>query len=751
MDDTPPAPKNKKAGKAPPKNEFMDGVYDSAAGNLPTAYAAWKPDDAPSAPAPPPPAHSAASGADAKKAMMDMLGTEGDDDSMDLAKITATPASSSTVPKKATSQTPVSVAPADSTSIEKTVTTPAKAPEVASGSDIFDAPKSKPSVADDEDAVSAMKKAVNKQDAEKDETAFSVDDSLSSTKPKKSSDSFDFGDDSTPAKAPVPTKPKVSAPKPAAPKGPKGPVVSAMMNQLDDDDDKPLEMPSAHKKIKEDAAPAPVVNLPTQYSAWTPSDQAATDKKHKEALAEMEAGFDDDDDAPPTPAPKPKHRHRKRAPAPVPTSAPKPKASSDGVVYDDDDLPKHHVSAMAGLEGGWEALMKTPKKKVVKGPKLDQDVAIMQSLYTKDGGLPSQYKAWSPDDDAPKAPSPPPASTHQDSGDSDDDSGQPMDLEAAAKAFAKNPDSAFDFLQVASESKDPIGKLIEDAAANPFRHRAGASFLEASSVAVDSSRIAVASAVLEQYSEVLRSRPLQQLAKAKLSPVKLQELYQQLRNVDPLAGSVTILAQGKQARAEQMCKYFQNHVQVAGPVQKTVSLVEVASNELAESVSRRAALLEEIDARTQLQKTMEQDTASLTMLANLAKKGEDASGLEALEKQLTGVEANAIGASTGELKEAHAELKDLLDLSLRKRTAALQDQREKLSQLQSDVKKAEADLAAKKQRAATAQATMETARRKLAGITTSCDSTLNALAHRRHAGHMEAHAIEVALKVLGEQ
>ena len=55
-----------------------------------------------------------------------------------------------------------------------------------------------------------------------------------------------------------------------------------------------------------------------------------------------------------------------------------------------------------------------------------------------------------------------------------------------------------------------------------------------------------------------------------------QELYQQLRNVDPLAGSVTILAQGKQARAEQMCKYFQDHVQVAGPVQKTVSLVEVS-------------------------------------------------------------------------------------------------------------------------------------------------------------------------------
>lgn len=325
-----------------------------------------------------------------------------------------------------------------------------------------------------------------------------------------------------------------------------------------------------------------------------------------------------------------------------------------------------------------------------------------------------------------------------------------MDLEAAAAAFAKDPDKAFDFTQVKSESNDPVGELIRRAAA-PVSSRSGTSFLESSAVREDSSRIKVASTVLDQYSDVLRSKPLRQLAKAKLSPVKLQALYQQLKNVDPLAGSGIVLVQGKQARAEQMCQYFQDHVQVAAPVQKAVALVETASNELAESVSRRAAILEEIDARTQLQKTMEQDITSLNTLAGLAKQGEDATALEALGKQLSGAAATALGSSAGELKQAHAEMKDMLDLALRKRSAALQVQLKKLVNLKGAVKDADNDLAQKKQRAAQSQADIQTARIKLAGITASCDTTLNALAHRRHAGHMEAHAIEVALKVLGSQ
>jgi len=491
--------------------------------------------------------------------------------------------------------------------------------------------------------------------------------------------------------------------------------------------------------------------LPNQYAAWSPDEQSKSSVKSKAQLAQMEADFDDDDDTP-TPAPKRRSKRHHQAPAPAPPPPPpRPQASDDGVVYDDDDLPRHHSNSMRGLEGGWQAFMKKPAQKAVaKAPKLDPDVAIMESLYTKDGSLPSQYTAWSPDEAAtPAAPPPRAAAPKDDSADGQDEA--PMDLEAAAKAFAKDPEKAFDFLQVDSESSEPIAELIYRASAPVVSSFRGVSFLETSASSIDAARMAAASAVLDQYAEVLKSKPLRQLAKAKLSPPKLEALFQQLRNVDPLVGKKPAVLQGKQAQAEQMCKYFQEHMQAAAPVQKAVSLVEAASNQLAESVSRRAALLEEIDARTQLQRTMEQDMSSLTTLASLAKQGEDTSALDALGKQLTGAAAMAVGASAEGVEESHAELKDLLDLALQKRAAVLLAQKSKLALLQAEVKKADTDLSDKKTHASTSQAAMETARKKLAGISTSCDATLDALAKRRHAGHMEAHAIEMALKVLGSE
>merc|ERR1719502_1970281 len=110
-------------------------------------------------------------------------------------------------------------------------------------------------------------------------------------------------------------------------------------------------------------------NLPTQYAAWTPSEQAASAKKKEKALAQMEADFDDDDDDAPKPAPKKRQRHHHAPAPPPPPPAPKPVADSDGVVYDDDDLPKHHANGMRGLEGGWQAFMKKPEK-TKKAPKL---------------------------------------------------------------------------------------------------------------------------------------------------------------------------------------------------------------------------------------------------------------------------------------------------------------------------------------------------------------------------------------------
>jgi len=323
-----------------------------------------------------------------------------------------------------------------------------------------------------------------------------------------------------------------------------------------------------------------------------------------------------------------------------------------------------------------------------------------------------------------------------------------MDLEAAAKEFAKDPDKAFDFLQVDSKSNDVVANLIHHAVHPSAQSFRAPSFLEASAYTVDMARLTAATTVLEQYAEVLKSKPLHQLAKAKLSPPKLLALYQQLRNVDPLVGK-PVPTQGKQAQAEQMCKYFQEHMKSASPIQKAVSLVETASNKLAESVSRRAALLEEIDARTQLQRTMEQDMSSLNTLALLAKQGEDTSALQALGKQLTGAAAMAVGSAAEGVEGGHAELKDLLDLAVEKRTLETKAQHSKLAQLQGEVKKADSSLSQTKKNAAASQASMAKARKKLASITKSCDATLDALAVRRHAGHMEAHAIEVALIVLG--
>ena len=46
------------------------------------------------------------------------------------------------------------------------------------------------------------------------------------------------------------------------------------------------------------------------------------------------------------------------------------------------------------------------------------------------------------------------------------------------------------------------------------------------------------------------------------------------------------------------------------------------------------------------------------------------------------------------------------------------------------------------------EAAMEAARKKIASVQASCDATLGQVERRRHDGHMEAHAVEVALKVL---
>merc|ERR1719329_1678104 len=206
----------------------------------------------------------------------------------------------------------------------------------------------------------------------------------------------------------------------------------------------------------------------------------------------FESGWGDDD----APQPKKKKhlRHKKHGHG---TTTPKPMTDSDGVVYDDDDLPKHHAKPFEGLEGGWKAFMK-PKTEAKK-PKLDADVQIMQNLYTDDGGLPGQYTAWTP---------------------------------AAATTAA--PEAAQPAAASADDADAPV--LIEEA-----------------TVAVDASRMQAADALLAQFAQTLQSKPLQQLVQAKLSPPKLSALFQKLQSVDPLKHP-----SHSSEQAEEACLFFED-------------------------------------------------------------------------------------------------------------------------------------------------------------------------------------------------
>merc|ERR1719329_424958 len=428
----------------------------------------------------------------------------------------------------------------------------------------------------------------------------------------------------------------------------------------------------------------------------------------------FESGFDDGEAAPK----KKKHlRHKKHK-----ATTPAPQADSDGVVYDDDDLPKHHAKPFEGLEGGWKAFMKPTEK---KKPKLDADVQIMQNLYTDDGGLPGQYTAWTPAAaDNAAAPD-----------DSDDDS----------------EDGGDSFMQMESRKKvsDPVARLIRAAVSAASDDTDAPALIEEATVAVDASRLQAANAVLAQYAQSLQSKPLQQLVQAKLSPPKLAALFQKLQSVDPLKHP-----SHSSEQAEQACLFFEDNAQSAAPVTQTAFKVERGSNDVAEALSHQSALLEEMSARTQLQRTMEQDVSSLTTLLKTARQGQDVSGLNTAEAQLdkqgrTSTGAELAVAADG-VQSAHAELADLLEMALQKRSLALKTQEGKVVLLQVEQKTVSANVDEKRALVSHAEAAMKAAEQKLSGIQAKCGQALASLEQRRHTGDVETHAIGTVLKVIGD-
>jgi len=372
-----------------------------------------------------------------------------------------------------------------------------------------------------------------------------------------------------------------------------------------------------------------------------------------------------------------------------------------------------------------------PKTEVSK-PKLDADVQIMQNLYTDDGGLPGQYTAWTPNAATTAAPAAAGNAAAPD--DSDDDS----------------DDGGDSFMQMESRKKvsDPVARLIRAAVSAASDDADAPALIEEATVAVDASRLQAANAVLAQYAQSLQSKALQQLVQAKLSPPKLAALFQKLQSVDPLKHP-----SHSSEQAEQACLFFEDNAQSAAPVTQASLKVEKGSNDVAEALSHQSALLEEMSARTQLQRTMEQDVSSLTTLLKTARQGQDISGLSTAEAQLEKQGRTSSGAELGVAAEgvqaAHAELADLLELTLQKRSLALKTQETKVALLQTEQKTVVSNVAQKKTLALQSETEMKGAEQKLSGIQAACGQALSSLEQRRHTGHMEAHTIGTVLKVIG--
>lgn len=779
------APKGAKKSK---DSQFMDGVYDSASGNMPSEYSAWTPDG--SAPAAEQHAPASSDGSPTKR----MLAILGDDSS-------AKPSPSVEGPHDAAHKAPSTHLRRSQASKAKPLASHATPTKAAEQEDTSAAALSTASKADSDDGLSAGVKA--KASVQRDADVDGDDDASeladASTAPKtpkphakavalKSTRGTGAASDASDGDADESSAPSSRAKKEDAESAP-DPPAEKESEQLGFDNDEAIDKAfptpklsvaslsaqkmqraagrgslvqkaAASKPRRDDIAGA--VNLPTQYSAWSPTDEKAPAKKET-SLEQMVADFknDDTDDEEEVAAPPRRGQQQRRAggsggPGPAAAKPPQKAAASHSeeadVVYDDDDLPRHHKRPISmDLQGGWKSfIMKGAAASKAHKAKVDPDVAIMNSLYANDGGLPKQYTAWSPS-----------------AGDADQ--GAPAQASDDLKAAARELEGEASFTQLSSVTLglSPMERLIrqavEDAAGSGDAVRAEIAplvFLEESAtVSSNASRASVANAVLEQYSKALRSQTLSQLAHAKLSQPKLAELWQRLQKVDPLSHAGAAAPPGKrQAQAERWCQYFMQNEQSAAPVHKAVALVEKDSNALAESASQRAAMTEEANARQQLLRTVDQDVSSLSALLNATRQEQHASALSLSKEDLMAfqnidlkgaTDLMAFEGAVEAFQAGHAEAADLLEATLTKRVAVLEAQRAKLANLEKDMKAA--DQAVQQKQAVLTQSTksVSAAQKQLGGIHSSCDATLSGLHRRQHSGHMEAHAVEVALKVLG--
>jgi len=702
-----------RSGKAGKAKAFLDQVYDSAAGNMPTQYTAWTP-DAGATPATTP-------AASVHKTFAS--GVDGDELSSPALVVPATHATSSAI----------FVSPSTSYADPRSpAATSAGAPKV-SMIDSGDRPTLTPQARSFKDQMQQLSEGFDSDDGSED-TSFS------------GAQTTQRGQKVAPA-APVLSKTDVD-------------VATRVVAKTTLDAAVPVVATTGLGAEIKPVISLSAIGVPQQYDAWTPhtSSKAAADDK-KAMVAQMAAAFDgDDDDVPPTQAAaSTKQISSLQAPSNSHVAAATP-------AYDDEDLPRHGGSAATDFKGGWQAMLKTGAvQKKAKSLKQDKDVEIMQSLYTSDGGLPSQYTAWSPV--APQAAAAAPqaaaaapqvltSSQMQTSAApqaSATPAGSSTDFAAAAAAFEKEDDSD-SFLQVASESH--LAQMIKQAFSPAVS--SSMSLIDESTWSTDASTISAANVVLEVFAEEFQSKPLRQLSNAKLTAPKLEALFQKLQAVDPVTHAGVALGTGKQAEAAKWCEYFEDNVQSTAPVRSALSNVEKAKSILTQVTAKRTALTEEIDARTQLLKTIEQDAQSLSILLQSAKQAPDTTALDARESEIAAQSTGSagfmsfknLGIAVEGVEGAKTELSDAIEITLRKRRQVVQEQKTKLALLQATAKSADSEWSHASAKAAKMEAAVDTARKSLGGIQVSCDTALTALARHGHAGHMEMKAVEMALSVL---
>lgn len=412
------------------------------------------------------------------------------------------------------------------------------------------------------------------------------------------------------------------------------------------------------------------------------------------------------------------------------------------VVYDDDDLPQHHPRPMAAdLRGGWKSFLHKHGTGNVKPPKLDADVALMESLYAGGGALPSQYSAWKPHGEAKTAA----VADSKDTNDKDDES--PGGISDSKKPDSDSSDDGnsnagpIDFAQAAKELEDDStddASIHEKAAPPSFAQLASrterARRGDAATAVVEGSVAAAASALLGSFADALHSPTLTRLSQARPSPGSLKELSARLRAADPLVakrsnaneGATDLEASGDDKSTERWCVYLQHNAASAEPLKLALEAVENASDALAEADAKRNALVEEVAARTQLGRAVAQDVSSLSRVLS-SEKAE---------------------ASSEEDSEARAEIADVLEAARAQRTGVAKARRASLEHAQQAAAAAEKERSSREAILTSAKTRLEAARIQLVGLQKSCGQALVDVDRRHHAAHLEARAVELAAEVL---